>query len=110
MSKNSSTENPVKVFGFRLPPKEREKFIARAAALAMSPHELARLYVMERLSANEADEDVRDSLARIQSDLTDTRQELALAAMAILQHGGKTTKQVAEEFVAKNMVGARSEP
>lgn len=109
MTKNSSRGNAIKVFGFRLPPKEREKFIARATALAMSPHELARLYVMERLSANEAEEDVRDGLSRIQSDLTDARHELALAAMAILQHGGKTTKQVAEEFVAKNMVGSRRE-
>ena len=82
--------------------------LARAQALAMSPGELARLYVMERLAAKETEEDARESLARLEAGLTAVRQEVALATVAILQHGGKTSKQVAEEFAAKNLGG--SEP
>ncbi len=76
----------------------------------MSPHELARLYVMERLSANEAEEDVRDSLSRIQSDLTDARHELALAAMAILQHGGKPRNRWQKSLSAKTWLGHGASP
>lgn len=107
MSRPSGNIPPNKVIGFRLPTKERQIFLARAQALAMSPGELARLYVMERLAANEADEDAREGLARLEADLTAVRQELALATVAILQHGGKTSKPVAEEFAARNLGGSQ---
>lgn len=107
MAKDSSSGSTIKVFGFRLAPKERQIFLARAQALAMSPGELARFYVLERLAANEADEDARESLARLAAVLTAVRQELALATVAILQHGGKTSKPVAEEFAARNLGGSQ---
>jgi hypothetical protein len=107
MTRPSGNSPQNKVFGFRLPPKERQIFLSRAQALAMSPGELARLYVMERLAANEADEDAREGLVRLEADLTAVRQELALATVAILQHGGKTSKPVAEEFAARNMGGSQ---
>ncbi len=107
MTRPSGNIPQNKVFGFRLPTKERQIFLSRAQALAMTPGELARLYVMERLAANEAEEDARESLARLEADLTAVRQEVALATVAILQHGGRTSKQVAEEFVAKNLGGAQ---
>ena len=107
MAKRSSSGGKIMVFGFRLPPKEREMFLSRAEALAMSPGELARLYVMERLAASEAAEEAREGLARLEAELTAVRQELALATVAILQHGGKTSKSVAEEFAAKNLGGSQ---
>lgn len=107
MTRTSGSSPKSKVFGFRLPPKERQIFLSRAQELAMSPGELARLYVMERLAASEAQEEAREGLARLEADLTAVRQELALATVAILQHGGKTSKSVAEEFAAKNLGGSQ---
>ena len=91
------------MFGFRLPPKEKALFLAKAESLAMSPHDLARLYAMEKLASQEDAEDLREALGRLQADLDSSRRELALATSAILQFGGKSTPKDAEKFLREKM-------
>lgn len=73
----------------------------------MSPHELARYFVIEKLVAQEEAEDTREVLARIEAVVDSGRRELALATAAILQFGGKATREDAEKFLREKMKYSR---
>lgn len=109
MGKSTYEYNKVKVFGFRLRPRERQIFLDRAAALFMSPHDLAKMYVVERLKAEDDAKDLGESLLEIRSELVAVRQDIALSTVAVLQHAGKTSKEVAESFAVQRLGAGGSE-
>jgi len=100
----ASGKTPARTtIGFRL---ENEKFAElsrRAKALGVSPHELARHYVLEILSEKEERGALREAVNALGEYLGEVRKDIALAAEALLTAAGTVEEKDAREWAKKNL-------
>ena len=89
--------------GFRLDEASRRILAQRAAQLGVSPHALARHYVLEQLGEAEDREMLREEVTALRSELTALRADLALAVEALLVSAGKVPPAEAQTWVSQNL-------
>ena len=87
--------------GFRLDDKSRRVLGKRAARLGVSPHELAKGYVLEKLSEKEERELLRMALNDLFVVNQQLRGDIATTAEAILIAAGKVDAKEAREWVER---------
>lgn len=87
--------------GFRLDDKSRRVLGERAARLGVSPHELAKEYVLEKLSEKEERALLRMALNDLFAVNQQLRGDIATTAEAILISAGKVDEKEAREWVER---------
>jgi hypothetical protein len=87
--------------GFRLDEKSRRLLGKRSARLGVSPHELAKDYVLERLNEQEERELLRMALNDLFVVNQQLRGDIATTAEAILIAAGKVDEKEAREWVER---------
>lgn len=98
---------------FRLDAASRRQLATRAAALKMSPHDLARQYVMERLQqvasqpAGAPAEFLR-GLTAIYEQIREARVDVALGVEVLLSRAGNVTEAEARDWATENYRGVCS--
>ena len=90
------------VIGFRLDDASREVLGERAAALGVSPHELARRYLIEVLHEPEERAALREALVVLHKEITGIREDIPLAVEALLTSAGKVTAADARAYVEEH--------
>ena len=89
--------------GFRLDLDSSRVLAERAARLGVSPHELARHYVVELLHESEERAAFRTAFEQVQQNLEQFRNDFAFAVEALLSSAGKVSKEEARTWVAKSL-------
>jgi hypothetical protein len=105
---HSRTKVPVgtatsTTIGFRLDDETRRVLFERAARLQVSPHELARRYVIEVLQESEERIALREAVETLNADLDQFRSGFALAMEALLVSAGKVSVTDARDWVDKTL-------
>lgn len=90
------------VIGFRLDEESSAVLCHRAAALGVSPHDLARRYLIEVLHEPEERAALRAAVVALHQEITGTREDIALATEALLASAGKVTDQEAHAWVEEH--------
>ena len=88
--------------GFRLDPESGRALAARAAALGVSPHELARSYVIEVLQEAEERAALREAVQELNGKLLRFRADFVVAIEALLVSAGKVEDSSARAWVDKH--------
>ena len=78
--------------GFRLDPERGCILAERAAALGVSPHELARRYLIEVLEEAEERAALRQAVTTLNGNLLKFRDEFIFALEAVLASAGKVER------------------
>lgn len=91
-----------KTIGFRLDAASRRQMAERAAAFRMSPHDLARQYVVERLQQAHEPTELIQGLMAIHHELHESRIDLALALEVLLSQAGRLSETQARAWVKEN--------
>lgn len=94
-----SSSSPI---GFRLDALSRRVLVERAEQLGISPHELARHYVLELLGEAEERSALREAVTDLHLQLTQVRADLALSIQALLTSAGKVPAAEAAQWVEEN--------
>jgi hypothetical protein len=89
--------------GFRLKNENFVELSRRAKVLGVSPHELARHYVLEILSEKEERGALREAVNALGEYLAEVRKDIALAAEALLTAAGTVEEKDAREWAKKNL-------
>ena len=89
--------------GFRLDQESRQALAQGAAALDLSPHELARRYVLLMLQEKEDRELLSEAIAPLRTELATLRRSFLLAVRALLHGAGKVSKDDALAWVQENL-------
>ena len=89
--------------GFRLEESSRQVLAERAARLGVSPHELARYYVLQALNEAEERRVQRENMETLQREIAAGRKDLSIATWAILQASGKIKEDEASSWVKTNL-------
>ena len=101
-----------KTIGFRLPAAESAALLERASKAGLSPGDLARQFVVDRLTerTDAQIEELRKRLLQIEGGMHDLRESLATSVHAILAtiqelhpHSSQQTPQEIEEWVNRNL-------
>ena len=87
---------------FRLDEHNRCVLAERAAALGVSPHELARHYVLEVLQEPEEREALRQAVAALHRGLAAVRDDVIASVEVLLSSAGKVTEEDARAWVDEN--------
>lgn len=87
--------------GFRLDDKSRRVLGERAARLGVSPHELAKDYVLDKLSEKEERAFLQMALQDLLGVCQQLRGDIATTAEAILIAAGKVDAKEAREWVER---------
>ena len=87
--------------GFRMDDVSSQELAEQAARLNVSPHELARHYVMEMLSASQDRAELWEFLKHIDERMIHLREDLVLVAEGILVATHAMSKQDARAWVDK---------
>lgn len=87
--------------GFRLDERSRTVLSEQAAQMNVSPHELARIYVIERLQGN--DDAIHAMIYALRGDLLRTREDLATLAEALLTTVGNQDPKTVHKWIDENM-------
>ena len=95
--------DPSSTIGFRLDDETRRVLFERAARLQVSPHELARRYVIEVLQESEERIALREAVETLNADLDQFRSGFALAMEALLVSAGKVSVTDARDWVDKSL-------
>lgn len=95
--------------GFRLDPASRIELAKRADRLGVSPHILAREYVIEMLHEAEERRQLREAVTQLSEGVGTlfeavfkSREELATVAEALLVHAGNVDPKKAHQWVEDN--------
>ncbi|MHC1763397.1 MAG: hypothetical protein AB9869_03680 [Verrucomicrobiia bacterium] len=89
--------------GFRLELQYRMILGERAAKLGVSAHDLAKLYVTERILEAQEREALRVAVKATNEDLQTLREDLAYAVKALLSSAGKLTKDQSKAWVEEHI-------
>lgn len=92
-----------KTIGFRLDDEHRKLLLQRARKAGLSPHDMARAYVVQALHNEEHLPAIRESMLQIFNQIQHLQGGLALAAEVLLVAGGKTTDAQARKWVQDNL-------
>ena len=88
--------------GFRLDHDARQVLAERAALLGVTPHQLARQYVLEALMKAEEGAFVRAALTAIHQEVSKVRADLIFSVQALLSGAGNLGEKEAEKWVKEN--------
>ena len=88
---------------FRLDGGSRRVLMQRASELAVSPHVLARHYVLELLGEAEERAALREAVLELQTQVNQLRADLALAVEALLVSAGQVPPSEARQWVEQNL-------
>ena len=88
--------------GFRLEAEPRRILDERAAKLGVSPHALARHYVMEVLAEPEERAALRQAVQALSQSVARTHESLALGVEALLCSAGRVEEDKARAWVDLN--------
>lgn len=91
------------VTGFRLEPEFRLLLGERASQLGISPHQLAKIYVTERLLEPQEREALRQAIKMTNEDLSSFREDFAYALQAVLSSAGTLSKEKAKAWVEEHL-------
>ena len=91
------------ITSFRLEPDEAELLSERAARLGVSPHELARHYVVEALVASEELAAIGTAVNALLQEMHGLRQDLALSVEALLASAGEVSEKQARAWVQASL-------
>jgi len=92
--------------GFRVDEELFAELTRRAKALGVSPHELARHYVMELLSAEEERTALRETVNAVGQHMIEIRKDIALAVEALLSSAGTLDEKQAHQWTQRNLFKA----
>ena len=114
--RSSSGPRALITTSFRLEEASQRVLAERAAALGVSPHELARRYVLESLKPVPSPPDrpshdpaeLLEGLQAVYYHLLETRKDLALAVEALLSRAGQVSEAEAHAWVRENYPAACS--
>jgi hypothetical protein len=98
-----STKPPNTMIGFRLDEAAAEVLTARAELLGVSPHELARHYVVEALQLGEHLAAIDQGLEALHERAQSLQEDLALGIEALLASAGQVTEKQAREWVKTSL-------
>ncbi len=98
-----STKPPSTMIGFRLDEAAADVLTARAGRLGVSPHELARQYVVEALQLGEHLAAIDQRLEALHERAQSLQEDLVLAVEALLASAGQVTEKQAREWVKTNL-------
>lgn len=93
--------------GFRLDTDARAILTRRAIALGISPHDLARHYVLELLHCNEERAALRDAIVQLRQEIIESRKDTALSTEALLASAGKASPEEASSWTRENLGSTR---
>ncbi len=91
------------IISFRLEPDAAQLLSERAARLGVSPHELARHYVVEALVASEALAAIGAAVNALLKEFYGLRQDLALSVEALLASAGEVSEPQAHAWVEASL-------
>ena len=91
------------VISFRLDDQSSQVLSERAARLGVSPHELARQYVLEILQQAEERAVLRGALQQLCENQKQFHADFAFAVQALLTSAGKVPTEKAEAWVAASI-------
>ena len=91
------------ITSFRLEPDEARVLAERAARLGVSPHELARHYVVEALAASGELAALSAALDALHLDVRGLRQDLTLSVEALLASAGEVNEKQAHAWVEASL-------
>ena len=89
--------------GFRLDEEPRRVLAERAAGLGVSPHALARQYVLEILGEGEERVALHHALKTLIEEAGQTHESLALGIEALLSSAGKVSEDNARAWVDQHL-------
>jgi hypothetical protein len=105
MKRISQIDQAVKkseTVGFRLDDESRQVLEERAKLYEVSPHVLARQYVLESLLANQERQQLWEAVKALREEIRELRKSHARGIQVLLVSGGKVEPKVAEKYVAEN--------
>lgn len=103
-TKKSIAEDSVPAtIGFRLDPETAAALLSNASSLKISPHELARHYVVKALQDSEASDGVEKSLEQLAAHLIAMRRDLVISVETLLLTAGDLNEEEAHEWVRRNL-------
>lgn len=88
--------------GFRLDEESHRVLTERAANLKVSPHELARFYVLQILQEEQERTALHDAVAGLHQQLIQQREDFLLGLEALLASAGKATAEEAHAWIHEN--------
>ena len=91
------------IISFRLDEQSSRVLGERAARLDLSPHELARHYVLELLEQSEERAALREALQQLVQNQQKFHADFAFAVQALLTSAGKVSSEKAEAWVAASI-------
>ncbi|MHB1309374.1 MAG: hypothetical protein ACYDC1_19875 [Limisphaerales bacterium] len=94
--------------GFRLDEASGVELAARAARLGVSPHELARQYVLQILQEGQERTALHEALIDVNQELSRFRDDLSLAVEALLMSAGQVEEADAHQWVRKHLAAPPS--
>ena len=95
---NTKSQSRTKI-GFRLEPEAAEALAERANCLKVSPHDLARYYVVEALAASQHLTGMGIAMQALNRELNGLRADLALSVEALLASAGEVGEKQARAWV-----------
>lgn len=98
----AAAASPVTV-GFRLDDEHRVLLGGRALKAGVSPHELARQFVVEALNDRAQLPAVQQAIVALGAQVEQLRADLALAVEALLVGAGSAKSEEASEWVRNNL-------
>ena len=89
--------------GFRLDPETAAALLSNATSLKISPHELARHYVVKALQGSADSDGVEKSLEQLAAHLIGMRRDLIISVETLLLTAGDLNEEEAHEWVRRNL-------
>lgn len=102
MKKQNIPETGPTTIGFRLEPKYGQVLATRANALGVSPHELARRYLIEMLEESEERAVLRQAVQALNGNLNSFRNEFIFAVEAMLVRAGTVKNEEAATWIEEH--------
>ena len=102
MERRATAEIP-KVISFRPAADQALALVEHARSKKLTPHALAHEMVIRSLQNADGLEEVSGHMQKLQHQLFELREELALVSEALLVSAGKLSKEAAQSWVDDNI-------
>ena len=101
IAESKANDNPT--VGFRLEPDLRQVLGERAGLIGVSVHDLAKLYVTERLFEEQERIALHEAVKVLHKNMEDFRFDFLHAVRALLTSAGKVSKDRADQWVNESL-------
>ncbi len=98
-----TTEGAPPTVGFRLDEEHRRELGKRALKAGVSPHDLARLFVVAALHDREELPTLRAAILALESEIAELRRDLALSVESLLLSTEADTPENIRTWIRKNL-------